>query len=173
MDPARYHEAIEPECESPDVALDEWQMTVLDRFVKAQKPVMGICRGIQVLNVYFGGTLIQHVPSYMRHRRTPGIPEDKVHMNHAEKGSVLEMLYGMQDFATNSSHHQAVQECGKGLIAIQHSDDGLVEAVVHETLPVFGVQWHPERMAFAHKREDTVDGSIVISYFLSLCEKKS
>lgn len=92
--PERYGEPVDPLCGTPDPALDELQLTVLDWFVKNEKPVFGICRGIQVINVYFGGTLIQHVPDALHHMRTPGIPEDKVHLSHAESGSLLEKLYG-------------------------------------------------------------------------------
>lgn len=164
VDPANYHRA-NVACGTTKPSLDAWQLTVLDRFVKQQKPVFGICRGHQVINVYFGGTLIQHVPGAERHARDAGASVDKVHMSHAEPGSFLAQLYGT-NFAINSAHHQASDDVAPVLHVVQHSDDGLVEAAVHQSLPVWSVQWHPERMCFAHKRSDTVDGSLVLQFFL-------
>ena len=154
-------------CEHVNRALDDLQLGMLDMFVKAKKPVLGICRGHQLINVYFGGTLIQHLPCSDCHSRMAQ-PADKVHTTHAVPGSVMERMYGCC-FCTNSSHHQAIGQLGDGLEIVEWSDDGVAEAVKHETLPVFGVQWHPERMCFAHARHDTVDGSKVIAYFLEKC----
>jgi putative glutamine amidotransferase len=149
---------------------DELQFTVLDRFAKAGKPVFGICRGHQVINVYFGGTLIQHLPTSDCHRRDPGSEQDKVHKNTAEAGSFAAELYGTE-FYTNSAHHQAADRIGEGLRVVMRAEDGTVEALCHESKPVWSLQWHPERMCYAHHREDTVDGSIVLKFFVEQCEK--
>ena len=68
----------------------------------------------------------------------------------------------------NSAHHQAVETTGSGLLVAQYSQDFVVEALYHEKLPVLGVQWHPERMCFAHARRDAEDGARLLRYFLSL-----
>ena len=165
--PSYYHQE-NIACEECDVELDALQWAVLDRFMKAGKPVFGICRGHQLLNVFLGGTLIQNIDSRARHARDAGSDEDKVHGSTAAPDGFIARLYG-PELSTNSSHHQAVDRPGAGLRVVQTSDDGVVEALEHESLPVLSVQWHPERMCFAYKRADTVDGSIVIDHFLKLC----
>lgn len=152
-----------------DAGLDRLQWTALDRFVKAGKPVLGICRGMQLINVYFGGTLIQHLPTTAAHRMPPG-GGDQVHAVRAEAGSLLRALYG-ERFATNSSHHQAVGTPGDGLaVTARCPDDGVIEAVECPGKPIFAVQFHPERMAFAHARPDTADGGALFARFLAACE---
>jgi len=149
--------------QQPDLALDALQFETLDLFVKAKKPVLGICRGHQLINVYFGGTLVQNIDAAYRHVRHEG--QDSVHMNTALPGSFLAEIYGTE-FPTNSSHHQAVDRLGDGLAADMHSDDGYIEGMHHSSLPVWSVQWHPERMCFAFRREDTVDGSLLFARWL-------
>lgn len=166
-DPALYGQPNHA-CEGVNRELDKLQMRALDEFVKAGKPVLGICRGLQMIDIYFGGSLIQHISTASAHSRDEGVPEDKVHLSRAIKGSFLERLYG-DFFATNSSHHQAIAELGEGLEAVQWAEDGVIEGIVHQTLPVWGVQWHPERMCFENARADTVDGSKVIEMFLNAC----
>lgn len=152
--------------------LDKLQLDVLDCFVKNKKPVFGICRGHQLINVYFGGTLIQHLPTSLRHSRKPEEP-DKVHRGIAEEGSWLARIYG-REFFHNSSHHQAVDRAGEGLVIDSYCpEDGIVEALHHDTLPVYSVQWHPERMCLSHKRTDTVDGLPVLKFFAQAVLQKS
>ena len=164
--PERYGQAVNG-TEKTNRALDELQLAVLDAFVKAGKPVLGICRGHQLINVYFGGTLIQNLPMRRRHARDEGSDQDKVHMNAAAAGSWIDALYG-PSLSTNSSHHQAVDRAGEGLIVDARSDDGVVEAMHHESLPIYSVQWHPERMSYALRRSDTVDGSGIFRVFMNL-----
>lgn len=148
--------------------LDTLQLAVLDEFVQEKKPVLGICRGEQLINVYFGGTLIQHLATSIRHFPLKDEP-DKIHDAVAMKGSWLEKLYGAA-FTHNSSHHQAVDKPGDGIVIDSWSAaDGVVEAYHHAVLPVFAVQWHPERMCLAHARTDTVDGMKVFDFFARLC----
>ncbi|MBQ8110039.1 MAG: gamma-glutamyl-gamma-aminobutyrate hydrolase family protein [Clostridia bacterium] len=163
IDPARYHRA-NTACGRLDPALDEMQFSTLDAFVKAQKPVFGICRGLQLINVYFGGTLIQHLSQSPRHRWDER-GADRAHDSVAIPGSWLAGMYG-ERFCVNSAHHQGVDALGKGLIVAQRSDDGVVEALRHSVLPIYAVQWHPERMCFDRARPDTVDGSVVLRDFL-------
>ena len=146
------------------------QMSALDAFVKAEKPVFGICRGHQLINVFLGGTLIQDLPQAQTHSRC-GASVDKVHVVRSESGSLLHALYG-ERFSVNSAHHQAIERLGEGLVITQWAPDGVIEAVEHTTLPVFSVQWHPERMCLERARNDTVDGSLVIRYFLKLCAER-
>lgn len=152
-----------------DPARDEAEFALLDAFCTAGKPVMGICRGHQVINVWLGGSLIQDLPPDLApvHGGTGG---DKVHPVQAVEGSLLCRLYG-PEFSVNSSHHQALGRLGRGLAVTACSTDRVVEAVEHGTFPLFGVQFHPERMTGARARPDAVDGGAIFRAFLDLIEK--
>ena len=149
--------------------LDELQLSLLDLFVRARKPVLGICRGHQLINVYFGGTLIQHLATSDRHARLSLEDSDKVHACKAEKGSWLARLYG-ESFMHNSAHHQAADRLGEDLVIDGVCpSDGVIEALHHESLPVYGVQFHPERMCCSLARDVTVDGLRVFRLFYQVC----
>lgn len=149
-----------------DKALDSRQFALLDAFLKAGKPVLGICKGMQLINVYFGGTLIQNLPAAGIYRHAFD-EVDKIHAVWAVPGTCLEKIYGKQIY-TNSAHHQSIGRLGHSLLRTQYCEDGIVEALCHETLPVTGVQWHPERMGFANKRSDTADGEALFYHFKAL-----
>ncbi len=168
VDPRRYGEENRGSYPAPE-ELDELQFQVLDQFVRAGKPVLGICRGAQIINVCFGGSLIQHLETASDHAR--GSDDlDKVHRSVTEAGSWLFGLYG-REFAHNSSHHQAAADMGEGLVIDSRSvKDGVVEAFHHVKLPVYAVQWHPERMCLEHERTDTVNGLPVFRFFREICE---
>ncbi len=125
-----------------DEERDKTEFALIEAFLGAGKPIFGICRGCQVLNVYFGGSLHQHIADAALHSSFSDY--DLTHPVTAAKGSVIEALYG-EAFTVNSYHHQAVKRPGKGLRGTAFCGD-VIEAVEHESLPVFGVQWHPERM---------------------------
>lgn len=129
-------------CRTIDKELDLMQLKLLDVYLKAGKPILGICKGIQIINVYFGGTICQHLPTAYAHEYQGG---DQYHMTIARKGSVFERLYGLR-FPVNSAHHQGLGRLGKGLSAAQFAEDCVIEGIVHRELPIWGVQWHPERM---------------------------
>ncbi len=136
LDPALYgqvHHGSHP----PDRVRDGAELALLDAFVQAGRPVLGICRGMQVVNVYFGGTLLQDIPN---HRQKHG--KDVTH----GVDTAPSILYNGQQSLVNSAHHQAVDRLGQGLRAIQWAPDGTVEGIVHERLPILGVQYHPERL---------------------------
>ncbi|MGN1030327.1 MAG: gamma-glutamyl-gamma-aminobutyrate hydrolase family protein [Butyricicoccaceae bacterium] len=122
-----------------DRARDEREFALLEAFCAAEKPVLGICRGIQVIGVAFGGTLFEDLPTAELHRNT-------VHsVVTAESGGLRRPLG--ERFSVNSYHHQAIRTLGTGLRVTAVSDaDGVIEGVEHEILPVWAVQWHIERM---------------------------
>ena len=120
-----------------DPVRDALELDLLDRFTTLGEPVLGICRGMQSINVFFGGTLFQDVPG---HARTDGA--DRVHPVRSAPGIFADLNAGH----VNSSHHQAVDRPGNALRAEQWAPDGVIEAIRHERLPVWGVQWHPERL---------------------------
>ncbi len=146
-----------------DPKLDRLQMAILQEFVIYQKPILGICKGMQLINIFFGGDIYQHLTTYKSHQYDE---KDQIHETYAKEGSLLYHLYG-EHFTVNSAHHQGVHSPGQNIKYIQHCPDGVVEGLVHTYLPIVGLQWHPERMCFAHKREDTVDGSLLLASFLN------
>lgn len=145
----------------PDLKRDAAEMELLEQFVSFKKPVLGICRGMQVINVLFGGTLIQDLPC---HSQLGG--NDRLHPVTAEPGCFLESLYGTRCIV-NSAHHQAVDRLGNGLKILQQTDDAVPEALAHRSLPVFGVQWHPERLTGVFSRPPAVDGGRIFDFFMS------
>ncbi len=145
----------------PNQERDNYEMRMIARFLALDRPILGICRGLQVLNVAFGGTLKQHIEG---HSRLPS-DIDRVHMSHTDDPFLTD-LYG-KEFPINSAHHQVVDQLGHGLIAIQWSDDGYIEAVRHCTRPIIGVQWHPERTCLDYARPDLVDGSQLLHKFIA------
>lgn len=166
VSPEFYHQEMNGSyAEGMDRQLDELQLYYIDQFVKAHKPILGICRGHQLLNVYFNGTLIQHLPNYEKHS-SPDFQDDQVHEVYSDEDNVFTELYGKR-FYVNSSHHQAVDKLGEGLHIALRCPDGTIEAMYHEQLPIIGVQFHPERMCFEKSRDDTVDGSKIIDYYLT------
>lgn len=153
-------------CRTINRELDLQQLEILDGFLKCKKPVLGVCKGHQLLNIYFGGTVCQHIPQYADHQ---WIDADQSHITHCSRDSFLFQLYDAESFPVNSAHHQAVTVPAPHLHPIQWTEDGIIEAMVHDSLPVIGIQWHPERMCCAHCRKDTVDGLPIFEHFLALC----
>lgn len=148
-----------------DKILDLTQFSILSHFVNEKKPVLGICKGMQVINVFFEGDMVQHLSSATSHSQINDC--DQIHQTIIENNSFLSALYG-DSAMVNSAHHQSIGLPGKNLTIIQYSKDYVPEALVHDTLPIIAVQWHPERMCCNHKREDTVDGALIFQYFKTL-----
>lgn len=144
--------------------LDILQLQAFDLALRRGLPVLGICKGLQVMNVGAGGTLIQDLEpeSQERHGYDNG---DKYHASVIHEGSWLYELYG-GEATVNSAHHQALGRLGEGLSVVQRCPlDGCIEAVAHESHPIIGVQWHPERIDFG---TSGTDGGKVLRYFLKL-----
>lgn len=143
---------------------DRAELALLDAFAGTGRPVLAICRGMQVVNVWLGGGLIQDlgpdlVPLHQRAGR------DLTHPVHGETGTLLQRLYG-SEFVVNSSHHQAVGRLGGGLRVSAWSPDGVIEGLEHRSLPLICVQFHPERMSGAET--GTVDGGKIFRAFVEL-----
>jgi len=151
-----------------DPRRDEAELALTGRFLAAGKPILGICRGLQVINVALGGTLIQDLPGDVRPRHTSGGQGDLLHPSRTRPGSFLHRLYGPSP-VVNSSHHQAAGRLGRGLEAVQWSGDGCIEGLSHTSAPLWAVQWHPERLALSCARPDAADGLALFSFFLAAC----
>lgn len=144
---------------------DRDELKLIRRFMELDRPILGICRGHQIINVALGGDMIQHVPNAERHTRTPE-DIDNIHLVRACH-PFLENLYG-KEFPVNSAHHQAVDRLAEGLIPTCFNDDNICEGFIHENGKIIGVQFHPERIGFALKRPEAVDGEKIFRAFLEL-----
>ena len=167
VDPMRYGEE-NTACFGVDTARDEAELRLIEAYLRAGKPILGICRGHQVLNVFFGGSLVQHLPGAEKH--VPTGAGDGAHVTRALPGSFPAELYG-ERFTVNSAHHQGICRLAPDLEAVQWAEDGVIEACRHKSAPVWSVQWHPERMCLRHARADTVDGGAIFRWFIELTAK--
>ena len=160
IDPARFGDTVlHPSTYDILPDRDEAELALTVGALERDIPVLGICRGVQVLNVAMGGTLYQDVPDQFRaelgHRQhEQGILADEPgHSVFVVAGSLLERTYGEGPIAVNSFHHQAVNRIAPGLVACGASEDGLIEALESPTHTfVIGVQWHPELMFARYER---------------------
>lgn len=159
--PERYG-AVRLPSDEVDEARDAEELALIEAFLARRRPIFGICRGIQLLNVAFGGTLYQQVENHAGNAR---------HDVRAAAGSRVEALCG-GSFAVNSWHHQAVREAAQGLRVTARSDDGVIEAVEHEILPVLAVQWHPERMIEGVCMDVPNDQLCLFTDFIKECERQ-
>jgi putative glutamine amidotransferase len=149
IDPATYGADAHPETQGPTPDRDAFEIALIRRAVELDMPVLGICRGMQVLNVAFGGTLLQHLPEtfgHEEHRRVLGSFDDADHDVRLVAESLAARAAGELLHATKSHHHQGVDRIGDGLVVTGTSTlDNLPEAIEMPACRfVLGVQWHPE-----------------------------
>lgn len=149
---------------------DSAEFELFEMYKAQNKPILGVCRGHQLINVAMGAPLIQHLEN--AHLHSSNIAEfDLIHDVTADINGFVGKLYG-EKLVTNSFHHQGVGTPAKGLRAVAWSENGkVIEALEHEFLPIFSVQWHPERMCCDHLRADTVNGIDIFEYFIKLCKQ--
>lgn len=159
VEPERYGESNTGQSET-DHARDEAEFALVEAY--KDRPILGICRGVQVLNVAFGGTLYQHIGT------AHSVPYGVTHPADAVNGSRMAALYGSH-FTVNSYHHQAVARVAEGFVPTVFAGE-TIEAIEHTSLPIFGVQWHPERMCLEKHVGELADGIKVFEEFLRLFE---
>lgn len=149
LESSLYGEDAHSEAEAPDPERDAWEFALVREAIARDMPFLGICRGMQVMNVAFGGSLTQHLPESLGttdHRRTTGSFDGNDHLVDLEEGSLIARAAGEVVHSVPSHHHQAVDRLGDGLaLTGVSSGDGVAEAI---ELPghrfALGVQWHPE-----------------------------
>jgi putative glutamine amidotransferase len=156
VDPVRYGAAAVPEVYGVDRRRDAFEAALILAAARVGLPVLGICRGSQILNVALGGSLLQHVPAVTgQNHSVKDRPYETVHGVSVDPGSLVASAVGSLEVAVNSLHHQAVDRLGAGLRAVGWAEDGVVEAIESDGVGRFlGVQWHPELLpgAPAHER---------------------
>lgn len=161
-----------------DRVRDRYEMQLVEAFVDARKPVLGICRGHQLINVAFGGTLYQDIPTQLPGaiaHHDAGLYERRLHAINLVQGTHLAGLYpGTLQAAVNSIHHQAVKDVGRDLVVEAIAvPDGLVEAIRWRGPGyVFGMQWHPEFMALETLDEEQLDGKPILADFLAAVRER-
>ena len=155
VSPEVYHEE-KMECTVPCMKRDRLETAILNKAIEADKPVLGICRGIQFINAALGGTLYQDIPSLFpseinHHQAAPyDMPSHNVYIR---KDSPLYEIVNVEELPVNSCHHQAVKELAPGLEIMASAADGLTEAVYMPSKRfLWAVQWHPE---FSYKNDES------------------
>jgi putative glutamine amidotransferase len=147
LDPTLYGDEPHPETGPVQEERDAYELALVRGALEREMPVLGICRGMQVLNVVYGGTIEQHLPDVLgheEHRHTPGVFAD--HEVRLEPDSLAARAAGSQKTPVKSHHHQGIKEVGSGLaVTGRATEDGAVEALEDPSCPfVLGVLWHPE-----------------------------
>ena len=159
-----------------DAYRDQYELSILDYMLERGKPVFGICRGMQLMNVYFGGSLYQDIDTQMRessgkHRNEP-LYDQHNHEIELVEGTMLARLHEDDpNRRINTLHHQAIKELGEDLTVWARSpEDGMIEAFGWDEAAegkVFGVQWHPE--FFIHSKKPLLDPDRVYVRWLAHC----
>lgn len=151
VEPARYGAQPSPRLGTVNPRRDDFEFRLLTEATRMKKPILGICRGMQMINVFLGGTLYQDLPSEypdtsLTHMQRVSA-EKTTHNDVLVPGSRLHRLLGRDTIAVNSTHHQAVKQLGRGLRISARATDGVIEGIECDSLPIAAVQFHPERLA--------------------------
>lgn len=164
IEPKHYHgNTSHPNLTKHDHERDSSEMSLIHAWLKTEKPLLCVCRGMQVLNVALGGTMHEHIPDIRQediHRSADG--KWTVHEIAVDEESILAKIMGTNSVNTYSGHHQALNKIGEGLCAIAQAPDGIVEALSHETHAwTVAVQWHPEKSAATDPSQQAIFDALV------------
>jgi putative glutamine amidotransferase len=173
VNPDLYHAAREPATHTEPDFVDYTDIALIKSFIKANKPIFGICRGIQIINVALGGTLIQDLNTcgkdiienyHYQSKQMPAVETGRTaHNAMFAPGSLLYSIFGSQ-YPVNSYHHQAVDQVADGLNVTCYSDDGIIEGFEDLARNLFAVQWHPERLIHDKKHLE------LFRRFINMCK---
>ncbi len=154
LDPGLFDQEPHEELSDLDRERDQLEMNAVKVAEKNRIPVLGICRGMQIINIVYGGTLDQHINSHIEHNQDE---ENHVPTHEVEiyPGTQLQKIFGGSEIKVNSHHHQRVEELGKNLEAVAEAPDGTTEALIHEKHRfIRAVQWHPEMMYRKYEEQE-------------------
>lgn len=151
LDPGRYGQGVRRTDQLGAPARNASDLFLARAAQERGTPTLGVCLGVQVMNVEFGGTLLQHlpedVPGSLKHEEEDQERETPEHSVTVEPGTLLAKILGSATAVVNSFHHQSVAKIAPGFRVAAKSEDGVIEAIERPDLPFYvGVQWHPERM---------------------------
>lgn len=171
VDPHRFGALQTWACGTVHPLRDEFEIALCREFAHLRKPILGICRGIQLMNVAFGGTLYQDLQSEIcgciAHRQKQ-LSCYAAHPVRLAEASKLAGIFGRLDVPVNSLHHQAVKDIAPGLLVTATAPDGVIEGIEHASLPFcIGVQWHPERL---WNQESTAMHIRLFTSFVEACK---
>jgi len=175
VEPSLYGARPVPEVDGPDPARDASEVALARAAARAGMPVLGICRGAHVLNVAFGGSLLQHVPAVTgADHSVRDRARELVHGLKIDPASLLASVAGGSSVAVNSLHHQAVDRIGAGLRAVAWSEDGVVEGLESDDVfaRILGVQWHPE-LLLGHRAHERLFAWLVTEAAAPLSTRRS
>ncbi len=167
VDPETYGEEILNDSVKPDSERTAFEMPLLKAFIAKGKPILGICRGCQMINVALGGTLYQDL---LAQKGWIHMHREIRHDVFAQPGSVLHSLFGAT-FKANSTHHQAVKDLAPGLTVTARSVEGIIEAFEHQTMNIVATQFHPERLTGKSWDERTPDYAPLFKHFVDGVKK--
>lgn len=146
--PERYGAVRHPAVAGVDAERDEWELAVIEQARRRGTPILAICRGVQILNVSMGGTLIQHLSEPDGGHGDPHLVPDRFDAgaHHVEivSGSGVAKVLDTDRVEVNTLHHQAIDRLASPLVAVGRDQHGVIEAIEHPDEPIIGVQWHPE-----------------------------
>ncbi|HOG01556.1 MAG TPA: gamma-glutamyl-gamma-aminobutyrate hydrolase family protein [Clostridia bacterium] len=162
--PKYFGEAVLNASVNIDAGRDEFEMKLIPEFLSRGKPILCICRGIQALNIAMGGDIYQDLVAQCGFVH---MNKDIRHTVYAEPGTLLHELFG-GEFRTNSTHHQAVRKLAPGFKVAARSAEGVIEAIEHESLPIYGCQFHPERLTGEGWDERTPDFAPLFARFVEI-----
>lgn len=169
IEPERYGEEKLPQCGAPALRRDAFDFAMFEKALATGKPILGICRGGQLINVALGGTLWQDLPSQFPSEIPHVQKEEKFAISHSVAvlpGTPLAAVTGKTRIKANSFHHQAAHRLGKGLQIMARSDDGVVEAMyLPEHRYLWALQWHPERICDIDE-----DARTIFERFIDACK---
>ncbi len=174
IDPIRYGKESEREfCGEINLERDKMEFMFADKADQRKLPIMGICRGLQLLNVHYGGTLIVDLPRAGKSDHSKLDDVDRRHEVHVEAGTLLKKITQQLDAPVSSAHHQAIDQIAPGMkISAHSSDDNVIEAFEWEDLQqkpyLLAVQWHPERMDF----DESLSGNLFENFLSEVTARK-
>jgi len=155
---------------SIDLYRDTLEFELINQAIKREIPILGVCRGLQILNVALGGSLIVDIPNEVNNYETHQIDSgDAYHSIKISESSIIYNLSGLREYEVNSNHHQAIGRLSDQLKATAYTTDNIIEAIEYKDKGkpfLLGVQWHPERMAL-----DSIMSKIIFNSFINEVKK--